>query len=320
MDGLSFPEKVAVTGATGFIGSHLVRQLVSLGCKPTLFARSPISSGLLAGLDGSVRWVRCDLTDGDSIRAAIRNERPDTLFHLAGTRGRGAHDDCVRLNFHGTARLLEALRDHGVRRIVIAGSAEEYGNQPGPLNEELSLKPCSAYGRSKTLATNHALALYAREDCPVVVVRPFSVYGRGQPREMFLAQAIESAVRDIPFKMSQGEQQRDLVFVSDVVEGLIAAAMTPGIEGRVINLGSGQPRQLRDVAGRVWRITGTRAPLLVGALKPAPQELYDTWADTSLARSLLHWEPAVDLDDGLLQTINSMRMRYEEKAWQCQAM
>src|SRR5262249_58147072 len=140
----------------------------------------------------------------------------------------------------------EESRKNGVRRIVIAGSAEEYGSQAGPLNERLSLKPSTGYGISKALATKHALALNAREGCPVVVVRPFSVYGPGQPREMFVAQAVEAAVRGVPFKMSIGEQKRDLVFVADVARGLIRAAMTPRIEGKVINRATGLPYRLRE--------------------------------------------------------------------------
>ena len=118
--------------------------------------------------------------------AAIQKEKPNTLFHLAGTRRGGEAADCASLNFYGTAQLLEESQKNGVGRIVIAGSAEEYGNQPGPLNEQLSLKPRTGYGISKALATKHALALNAREGCPVVVVRPFSVYGPGQPGEMFV--------------------------------------------------------------------------------------------------------------------------------------
>jgi nucleoside-diphosphate-sugar epimerase len=320
MPDLCFLEKVAITGATGFIGSHLTRLLVSAGCRPALLARSQRHDRLLAGLEGRVRWVQCDLTDADSIRDALGREKPRTLFHLAGTRGRGAEPDCATLNFYGTARLLELAQENQVRRIVIAGSAEEYGNQPGPLNEDLSLKPCTEYGISKALATNQALALYARQECPVVIARPFTVYGPGQPAEMFIAQAIESAVRNVPFKMSSGEQKRDLVFVDDVVKGLIGAAIATGVEGRVINLGTGRAHQLRDVAGRVWKMTGTRAPLLIGAIRPAPEELCDTWADISLARTRLRWEPSVDLDDGLRHTITFARMQYRERTQRCQAV
>src|SRR5262245_6591373 len=315
---LSCLEKVAVTGATGFIGGHLVRLLASAGCRPTLLGRSEKYGGLLAGLERQVLWTSCDLLDGESVQAAIRKEKPNTLFHLAGTRRGCEAADCASLNFYGTAQLLEESRKIGVRRIVIAGSAEEYGKQTGPLNERLSLKPSTLYGISKALATKHALALNARDGCPVVVVRPFSVYGPGQPGEMFVAQAIKAAVREVPFKMSTGEQKRDLVFVADVVRGLIRAAMTPRIEGKVINLATGRPNRLRDVAGRIWQISGTSAPLVIGALKPGPDELCDTWADVVDAAKLLDWRAEVKLDEGLRQTIGFARVQYGDKVQLCQ--
>jgi len=315
---LSCLEKVAVTGATGFIGNHLVRLLVSAGCRPTLLGRSEKYGGLLAGVEGHVRWTPCDLLDAESVRAAIQKEKPNTLFHLAGTRRGGEAADCANLNFYATAQLLEESRKNGVRRIVIAGSAEEYGSQAGPLNERLSLKPSTGYGISKALATKHALALNAREGCPVVVVRPFSVYGPGQPREMFVAQAVEAAVRGVPFKMSIGEQKRDLVFVADVARGLIRAAMTPRIEGKVINLATGRPYRLRDVAERIWQMSGTSAPLVIGALKPGPDELCDTWADIGEAAKLLDWQAEVELDEGLRQTISLARVQYGDKVQLCQ--
>jgi len=311
-------EKVAVTGATGFIGGHLVRRLVSGGCRPTLLGRHENYGRLLRGLEGHVQWTTCDLLDGESVRAAIRKEAPNTLFHLAGTRSRGEAADCAILNFYGTAQLLEESQKNGVRRIVMAGSAEEYGTQPGPLNERFSLKPSTGYGISKALATKHALALSARKSCPVVVIRPFSVYGPGQPANMFVAQAVDAAVREIPFKMSSGEQKRDLVFVEDVVRGLISAAMAPRIEGRVINLGTGRPRRLRDVAERIWEMSATSAPLVVGALKPGPDELCDTWADIREAAELLDWRAKVDLDEGLRQTISFARVQYGDKVQLCQ--
>jgi dTDP-glucose 4,6-dehydratase len=135
---------------------------------------------------------------------------------------------------------------------------------------------------------------------------------------MFVAEAIESAVRNITFQMSRGEQRRDLIFVSDIVSGIIAAASVKGIEGQVINLGTGRAHQLRDVAEAIWKITKTEAPLAIGA-RPAPQEeLHDTWADITIARRLLDWEPQVDLESGLQKTIRFMREQLETDKHLCQ--
>lgn len=323
LDPLSL-EPIAVTGASGFIGQHVVRALVESGCRPVLLTRSLMRDDRLRINGQKLTSEQVDLTDDRSVQDVFKRVSPTTLLHLAGTRGRfdsrGALVACMEANFHASMRMLEAAMNAGVRRIVIMGSAEEFGNQRGPLAESLPLLATSAYGVSKAEASAGALAMHERTGCPVVVVRPFSVYGPGQPSSMFVAEAIESAVNEVSFAMSLGEQKRDLIFIDDVVRGTIAAASAVGIEGRVINLGTGQAHRLRDVAERIWQMTGTQAQLLIGNRETRDEELYDTWADITTAKRLLDWEPTVDLESGLKLTIDFARREAGIKAKQCRAM
>lgn len=303
-------ERVAVTGATGFIGQHLVRALVAGGSRPVLLARREPAFG------EPLPWEPFELQDGESVRAAVRAARPSVLIHLAGTRareraGRGALA-AAQLNVAATVRLLVEALDAGVGRIVLLGSAEEYGDQSGPLHEELPLQARSAYGVSKAAVTGFARALHASDGLPVVIVRPFSVYGPGQPRDMFVSGAVAAAVAGEPFEMTAGLQQRDLVYVEDVVDGIVRAAAQPGIEGETLNLGTGQPHALRDVAAAIWRLSASAAPLRIGA-RPAPEhELYHTWADPRRARERLGWSAATVLETGLRATIAWQRQRRAE--------
>ena len=322
MPDISSFEKIVLTGATGFIGRHLVDALIQAGCQPVLLERSHKENSFLSGLGDQVRVVQADLKNNDQIGSVLSQESPDIIFHLAGTRGRNrisAALECAELNIGATVRLLEAAAHAEVQRIVIVGSADEYGDQSGRLHEELPLRPASLYGISKAAATRFAQAMHNSNGCPVIIVRPFSVYGPGQPRDMFVAEAVDSAVRNVAFSMSNGEQRRDLIFVDDVVRGLIAAACAKNAEGQVVNLGTGQAHRLRDVAERIWEITGTRASLLIGARPSPAEELYDTWADITLARRLFEWEPIVDLESGLERTIQFAREQ-SVRTQQCQAM
>jgi UDP-glucose 4-epimerase len=304
MDDLSSLERIAVSGATGFIGRHLVERLVAAGARPLLLARVPRPAPFPGK---AAEWVELDLLDSGAIDSVLERERPRTLFHLAGTRGgpepARAAAACTRLNVTATAHLLEAATRCGASRIVILGSAEEYGPQDGPLAEDMILQPTTAYGISKVAATRLAQVMHGEAACPVVVLRPFTVYGPGQPPDMFVASAIAAAQSGVAFEMSAGEQRRDLVFVEDVVDALLIAARIPGLEGQVINVGTGQAHRLRDVAARIWEMTGSKAPLRVGARAAAAEQLHDTWADTRLARRLLGWEPRFDLVHGLMETI-----------------
>lgn len=315
-------EPVALTGATGFIGKHLVSALVDAGCRPVVLARSPHEA--LSGPCEDLPWAHIELTNRSSVLETIERVRPATLIHLAGTRGRGdasgAQAACDAVNLHATVALLEAAMKVGIRRIVMLGSAEEYGRQAGPQHEGLPSKATSRYGVSKAAATARALSMHSEAKCPIVIVRPFSVYGPGQPRDMFISLAIDSAIRGLEFKMSLGEQRRDLIYISDVTRGLLAAARIPGIEGQVINLGSGESHRLRDVAERIWELTNSRAPLLIGARSASDEELYDTCADITIARRLLDWRPEVSLEDGLARTISAAREQLGMKDHLCRAM
>ena len=201
--------------------------------------------------------------------------------------------------------LLIAARSAGVERIIIIGSADEYGNQvvEGPLNESLELHPVSPYAMSKAAATGVALAMHASNGLPVVILRPFTVYGPGQPRNMFVSEAIDCAVRGEAFRMSEGCQTRDLVYIDDAIRAFLAAAQAPDVEGKVINIGSGRAYALRDVAELIWRLSETRAPLMIGARNAGADELHDTWADVTRARALLGWEATTSLEEGLRLTI-----------------
>jgi nucleoside-diphosphate-sugar epimerase len=208
----------------------------------------------------------------------------------------------------------------GVQRIVIVGSAEEYGNQPGPQHEALPINATSPYGISKARTTEHAMRMHAEAGCPVVIVRPFSVYGPDQPSDMFIAEAVDAAVRNVEFRMSHGEQKRDLIFVEDVVRGLIAAACAPDVEGAIINLGSGLNHSLRDVARRIWDLADAQSQLLIGARESTAEELYDTWADIELGQRLLEWKPNISIESGLERTIDYAREQLWQTVQTCQAM
>jgi nucleoside-diphosphate-sugar epimerase len=304
-------QTVALTGATGFLGEHLLRALLEEGARPIVLGRTPNAPQRPPWSDQRVQWSSVELADAEAVRGLLEREQPAVLYHLAGTRGRSkgtsASAACAEVNVHATVRVLEAATQAGVDRIVAVGSAEEYGPQPVPYHEEMAWRATSPYGISKAAATGLALAMQAEEGCPVVVLRPFTVYGPGQPAQMFIAQAVTAAVAEEPFEMSHGEQRRDLIFVDDVIRAFLAAAGAPNVEGRVINVGSGAAHRLRDVAELIWEITGTSAPLRIGKRQVASDQFQDTWADITLAQRLLDWSPSMALPSGLEATVEWAR-------------
>src|SRR5581483_4552189 len=156
----------------------------------------------------------------------------DVLFHLAGTRGQNRPSAplmaCVEMNVLATTRILRSAQQARVKRVIILGTADEYGNQPGPLDEQRPLMPASPYAITKAAATQGAQWLHRREGLPVVILRPFSVFGPEMPAEMFVSQAVRAAVSGTRFVMTEGRQRRDMIYVDDVVRALIATATAPG--------------------------------------------------------------------------------------------
>jgi nucleoside-diphosphate-sugar epimerase len=304
---------VLVTGGTGFLGSHLVRRLVVEGAEVHLLVR-PTSS--LARLEGVVEAVTChpgDLQDFEGLLSVAAAVRPVKVFHLA------AYTDVVRtfdnaeqvlaVNLRGTINLLRAVAGTGHDCFVATGTCEEYGDNPVPFREDQIPNPVSPYSASKVAATMFCQMYHRTLGCPVVILRPFLTYGPYQAENRFIAQAIGAALRGEAFPMTGGAQGRELNYVDDIVEGFVRAATTPAALGQLINLGNGVQHRMREVAELIFRLAGSRARPLVGALPYRPVESWDFYCDSSKARRLLGWESKVGVEEGLRRTIEWYRVR-----------
>ncbi len=304
MTASSVPNKALVTGAGGFIARHLIAALETGGCRVTGVDSRPADQG-------QRETVCADICDTGAMTDLMVRERPDAVFNLAAVLGRDeggqALRSCITVNLEGALTVARTAAAAGVKRIVLMGSAEELGEQPGPHDEDMAAQPLSPYGISKAAMTWMALATYRELGAPVVVMRPTTVYGPGQPEALFVSQAVRAAVGGQRFEMSAGTQCRDMVFVSDVVRALVAAATAPDVAGQIINVASGQPRALRDVAARIWELSGTEAELVVGAIDADQAQKADTWGDPSKAERLLSWSAETGIDEGLEATIEAAR-------------
>ncbi len=315
--------RVLVTGATGFIGSHMARRLVVEGAEVSVFMRATSDPCLLADVLDRVMVHEVDICDEVGVREAMARICPDVVFHLAAI---GMSEPfvsppvAVRVNVQGTLHLLEAAHQCGVQRFVHSGTAYEYGDAANKdaTNKEL-LDPVNTYAASKA-AARAFVRLYSRVyGLPTVNMRLFAVYGPGQPPKTLISSAVCAALEDRDFPMTPGEQMRDFVFVGDVVESYLRAAVKPGVEGVSIDLGTGRACKIREVVTRLFEFTGSRGKPLVGALAYRPSETMKQVADTRAARDLLGWQATTGLEDGLRQTIDWYRQGYTEAALQLPA-
>jgi dTDP-glucose 4,6-dehydratase len=290
---------VLVTGAGGFIGSHLAEALVRGGAKvrAVVHYNSRNDWGQLERLDpallAEVEVLAGDVRDPFFVQRAAAGV--DTMAPL----------EFVRTNVEGTLNVLEAARRHGTRRVLHTSTSETYGTAVyTPIDEKHPLQGQSPYSASKIGADKLAES-YARSFAtPVVTVRPFNTYGPRQSARAFLPTVLSQALSGDTVRVGSLDPVRDMNFVGDTVAGFVAAATAPGVEGLTINLGSGRGVSMRELLDLAIRATGreVRVEREAERVRPEASEVMQLVCDATLARERLGWAPRVALEEGVRRT------------------
>jgi dTDP-glucose 4,6-dehydratase len=305
---------VLVTGAAGFIGSHLTRALVGRGSQVVALVSdvSELYPPRLEDLKGSIILERANLTDAFAVERVVERARPQFVFHLGAFTHVGRSFDrvaeCMRTNIEGTHNILEALVKYPPHRLVYVSTSEVYGDVEIPFREDGPVHPVSPYGVSKYAAERLALIYNAAYSVPAVSIRPFNAYGPMQSPDRIIPETITRALRGLPVEITEGIQTREFNFVGDIVAGLLKAAEADdSVVSEVINVGCGEERSMKDVASRVLELLGNPVELRVGALPYRPREIWRMYCDNSKARHMLGWNTEVSFDEGLQKTIEWYR-------------
>ena len=300
--------RALVTGAAGFIGSHLCdallaggHEVVGIDCFSDYYSRTLKEQNLVTARE-NIRFTfrELDLVDDDLIAAVSGAE---IVFHLADRSGvrstrRNRFDHYVRDNLVATQRLLETVEMASIRRFVYAGSSSIYGDAERLPTKESNLPlPLSAHGVTK-LAAENMVYLYAHNHgLPAVTLRYFHVYGPRQRPDMAIARFITGLVDGTPVEIyGDGEQTRDFTYVADVVEATLRAA-TANVSGKILNIGGGSRATVNAVLGLLEEISGSTSHR--SYLSSVPEDHRHGGASINLARQYLAWEPRVSLRDGL---------------------
>jgi dTDP-glucose 4,6-dehydratase len=309
---LTAARRILVTGAGGFVGSHLVEHLLGLGCRVRAMVRytSGGSRGALGELPDRTNLdiVAGDVRDHDSTRAAM--EGCDAVFHLAALIGIPYSYVTplayVRTNVEGTLNVLEAARALGAARVVVTSTSEVYGTaQRVPMDESHPVCCQSPYAASKAGADELALSFHRSFGVPVAVARPFNVYGPRQSDRAIVPTIATQLLAGGPVRLGNATPVRDLTWVGDTVRAFAAIAEADALVGEVANVGSGTEtgfgalaELLGGLAGRVVRIVADPA-----RVRPAASEVDRLCCDSAKLRSLTGWRPEVPLEDGLARTL-----------------
>lgn len=313
--------KVLVTGAGGFIGSHLTEELLREGHEVRALAHyngagswghlSDIPEDLTARLEVRLGDVR----DPFFMRELV--EGCEIVFHLAALIAIPysyiAPASYVATNVSGTLNVLDACRLAGVRRVIVTSTSEVYGTaQYEPIDEKHPLQGQSPYSASKIGADKLAESYFRSFDLPVVLLRPFNTFGPRQSARAVIPTVLTQAIAGAEeISLGNLDPRRDLTFVKDTARAFVLAAAAPGIEGEVIHFGQGKAISMGELAQKCLDVVGSRARIVTAdeRRRPEKSEVGLLLCDPSRARAMLGWEPMVSLDEGLRQTAEYLQQR-----------
>ncbi len=300
-------EKVLVTGASGFIGSHLLRALAARGAEVHAVSRNTKRES-----GDRVRWWRGDVSDAGSVRQLYMSVRPDVVFHLAShVMGSPALENVLptfSANLASSVNILTVAAELGCRRVVLAGSLAEPETSRG---ESIASSP---YAASKWAGTMYANMFHALYGVPIVNARLFMVYGPDQKdRSKLVPYVTLSLLRGDSPKITSGKRMIDWVYVGDAVEGLLSAAVVPGLEGSSVEIGSGTAVSTREIVTAIGTLIGGTGTPLFGAIPDRPMEPARI-ADVARTLAQTGWSPSTPLESGLRDTIAWYREHGEDEA------
>lgn len=306
------PSRVLVTGADGFIGSHLTELLLGQGYRVRALSQynSFNNWGWLEGIENPNLEVVCgDVRDPNYCRHIC--DGVDTVYHLAALiaipYSYVAPDSYVDTNVKGTLNMLQAARDCGVRRLVVTSTSEVYGTALHvPIHESHPRQPQSPYSATKIAADAMALSFYNAFELPVVIARPFNTYGPRQSARAIIPTIItQIAAGKREIMVGDLAPTRDFNFVTDTARGFIALGTTPGLEGMEINIATGTEISMGDTLRTIADLMSTDVHYVVDPrrLRPSKSEVRRLCGDSTKIRSLTEWQPEVTLEEGLRKTI-----------------
>jgi nucleoside-diphosphate-sugar epimerase len=289
-------KKVLVTGASGFLGSHLCDRLCRNGAEVHAISRTERKSD-----NDLLHWWQANMEDMAAVQNLFQTIKPDIVYHLSGLITGAAELELVLPIFRSlvvsTVNILTAATQVECDRVVTIGSLEE----PEPKKGETA--PISPYSAAKCASSSYSRMFHHLYQTPVVIVRPFMTYGPRQPVHKIIPSVTLSLLKGKSPKLASGVRQVDWIYVDDVIDGMLAAARVPGVEGCTFDLGSGNLVSIRALVEQITQIVNPQIEPLFYALPDRPVEKVRA-ANTAYSSDKLGWQPCVSLETGLVNTVN----------------
>jgi len=304
-------KKILVTGGSGFIGSHLVERLVSIGADVTIMTRynSLVKNIRLEKVWDKINVIESDLRDADSLKQ-VKDIAPEIIYHLGAYNHVGTSfvhvNEVFDVNAKGTANLLEAYDNY--EKFIYTSTSEIYGHQSSvPFHEDMNPQPVSPYSVTKYSGELFCRMKMKINNHPIVILRPFNTFGPYQSSKAVIPEIILKCLNNEGIQATKGIQTREFNYVQDIVEGFILAGEKKEAIGKIINLGNGREIAIKDLIMAIAKLTESKSKIEIGALPYRPTEIWRMCAANENAKKYLNWEPKTSFEDGLKETIKWFR-------------
>lgn len=305
-------KRVLVTGADGFMGSHLTEKLIELGAIVSIYVRGNSLTSTsnptlknIGHLKDKIKHILAgDIGSRDSIDL-IKKNKAEYIFHLAADAyvpNSFNHPlEVKETNLDGTLNVLHAVMDMDVKQVVCTSSSEIYGTHDGFIKEEDPLYPSSPYAASKVAADRYCYSYWNTYKLPISIIRPFNTFGPKHTYDV-IPKFIDLALKGEPLTIyGKGDQTRDFSYVDDTIRGFLIMGSNPKAIGQAVNFGSGKDYMIIDIAKKIIEFSGSKSKIV--HVEPRTSEVGKLLCDYSKAKKLFGWEPSISIDDGLKKNI-----------------
>jgi len=301
-------KNVLITGANGFIGSHIVQRMVSEGARVSIIVRENSDLWRIDEQLDDINVVKGDLKNDELVLKSVLADKPEYVFHMAayGVDFRQQnYAEAVKSNILGTINLLDAIRSAGgCNKMLYVGTSMQYGNKEGIIDEEMKLSPANIYGSTKAAATLIAHQIAAENDIPIITLIPFGVFGESEGSHKFFPHIILSILNNKDIDLTRCEQFRDYCYIENIVDGFLMAALDKKFNNEMFNIGSGKINQLKYYVDLIFQYMETDCKPNYGVFEYRKNDLWCPQPDVSKIMNGLSWQPQISLEDGLKRTIN----------------